>query len=83
MESLDAKINRYFEKYNVNSNDPSSQEYFSGAVKIALNEYDIPVLEIATKFQVADSTIGRWANGTAVPHPLFRQEVLRWIAEKI
>ena len=83
MESLDTKIGPYFEKYDVNSNAPTSQEYFSGAVKIALNEYDLPVLEMATEFQVADSTIGRWANGAAIPHPKLRQIILNWIAEKI
>ncbi len=83
MDSLNAKIEKYFEKYNVNSPDSTSPGYFSGAVKIALNEYDIPVLKMATKFQVADSTIERWASGTAVPHPNLQQNILRWIAEQI
>lgn len=51
MDSLDTKIDKYFEKYNVNNRDPISPEYFSGAVKIALNEYDLPIPLIANKFQ--------------------------------
>ena len=83
MDSLNAKIDKYFEKYNVHNPDPTSKEYFSDVVKIALNEYDLPVLEMATKFQVANSTIERWASGAAVPHPMFRQIILSWVAEKI
>ena len=82
MDNLNTKIDKYFEKYNVNP-DPTSPEYFSGAVKIALHEYNLPVSEIAAKFEVADSTIGRWANGVAVPHPKFRESILEYINEKI
>ena len=83
MDNLNAKIEKYFEKYNINSSDSASKEYFSGAVKIALNEYDLPVSKIADKFQVADSTVLRWASGVAVPHPNLRQNILSWVAEKI
>ena len=83
MNNLNTKIDKYFEKYNVNNLDPNSQEYFSGAVKIALNEYNLPVLKMATKFEVADSTVERWASGTAVPHPKLRQIILSYIAERI
>ncbi len=83
MDNLHTKIDKYFEKYNLHNLDPTSREYFSGAVKIALNEYKLPVLEMATKFEVADSTVERWASGTAVPHPRIRQIILGYIAEKI
>lgn len=83
MDSLNAKIEKYFKKYDVNSPDPISKEYFSGAVKIALNEYNLPIVEIANKFQVADSTVSRWASGAAVPHPTLQQMILDYIAEKI
>ena len=83
MDDLNTKIDKYFEKYNVDNHDPTSKEYFSGAVKIALNEYDLSVLEMATKFEVADSTIERWASGAAVPHPRLRQIILDYITEKI
>lgn len=83
MDNLNTKIDKYFEKYNVNNLDPASREYFAGAVKIALNEYNLQVLEMATEFQVADSTVERWASGVAVPHDRLRQMILNWIAEKI
>jgi hypothetical protein len=83
MDNLNTKIDKYLEKYNVDNHDPASKEYFSGAVTIALNEYHLPVLEMATKFEVADSTIERWASGTAVPHPKLQQMILSYIAERI
>ncbi|MDP3640388.1 MAG: hypothetical protein Q8R53_04265 [Nanoarchaeota archaeon] len=83
MDNLNTKIEQYFDKYHVTNPDPTSPEFFSGAVKIALNEYNFPVLEIANKFQVASSTVERWASGTAVPHPKIRQIILGYLAEKM
>lgn len=83
MDDLNTKIDKFFEKYQINNPDPATPEYFSGAIKIALNEYNLPVLEMATEFQVADSTIERWASGTAIPHPKLRQIILSYIAERI
>jgi len=83
MDNLNKKIDKYFEKYNVHNSDSTSKEYFSGAVNIALNEYNLPVLEMATKFEVADSTVERWASGAAVPHPKLQQMILGYIAERI
>jgi len=83
MNDLNTKIDKYFEKYNVHNPNPTSPEYFSGAVKIALNEYNLPILEMATTFQVADSTVERWASGVAVPQPRLRKIILDWIAERV
>ena len=83
MDNLDTKIDKYFEKYNIHNRDQLSKEYFSGAVNIALNEYKLPILEIANEFEVASSTVERWASGIAVPHPKLRQIILSYIAEKI
>lgn len=83
MDNLNAKIDKYFEKYNLTNHDQTSAEYFSGAVKITLNEYKLPVSEIAEEFEVADSTVARWASGAAVPHPKIRQIILHYISEKI
>ncbi len=83
MENLNNKIDKFFEKYNVSNPNPATPEYFSGAVKIALDEYNLPVLEMATEFQVADSTIERWASGIAIPHPELRQIILSYIAKRI
>ena len=83
MENLNNKIDKFFEKYKITNPDPDTPEYFSGAVKIALDEYHLPVLEMAKEFQVADSTIERWASGIAVPHPKLRQIILSYITERI
>ncbi len=82
MGYLDDNLQRYFGRY-INGKDTASKEYFKAAVDIALNEYNLPVSDIAKEFQVADSTIKRWASGVAVPHPLLRQRVLEWIVENI
>lgn len=83
MDYLNSKIDKYFEKYKVSNLDPTSPEYFAGAVKIALYEYNLSVPEIANKFEVPDSTVSRWASGIAVPVPRYRQRILDYIAEKI
>ncbi len=83
MENLNNKIDKFFEKYKITNPDSATPEYFSGAVKIALDEYHLPVLEMAKEFQVADSTIERWASGIAVPHPKLRQIILSYITERI
>lgn len=83
MESLNIKLEKYFEQYGINSCDSASKEYFSASIKIAMHEYNLPILEIANTFQVADSTVERWANGTAVPHPILRRLILEWVIEKV
>jgi len=83
MDNLNTKIGKYFDKYDVSNSDATSKEYFSGAVTIALKEYNLPVSEIAKEFEVADSTVERWANGAAVPHPKIRQLILDYIGKRI
>lgn len=83
MDNLNTKIDKYFEKYKISNPDPTSPEYFAGAVKIALYEYGLSVPEIAKTFEVADSTISRWASGIAVPHPRLQQKILSYITERI
>lgn len=38
--------------------------------------------ELASQFQVADSTVVRWETGTAYPHPLTIQVILDFIKQK-
>ncbi len=83
MPDLNDKIEMYFPKYDVSNKDTESPEYFSAAVNIALSEYKLPVSDIAREYQVADSTVRRWANGVAVPHPRLRQDILEWIVARI
>ncbi|MEK6940169.1 MAG: hypothetical protein AABX31_05560 [Nanoarchaeota archaeon] len=82
MDYLNTKIDKYFEKYNVNP-DPTTPGYFAGAVKIALHEYNLPVSEFANEFGVPDSTVRRWASGVARPHQKLRENILKYINEKI
>jgi|GEM_PF-4571448 len=77
------KLERYFSKYAKDSHDLNSKEYFSAAVKVAMEEYDLSKSDIAREFQVADSTVRRWANGVSVPHPRLREKILEWIVKKI
>ncbi len=83
MESLNIKLEKYFEQYDINSCDSASKEYFSASIKIAMREYNLPILELANEFQVAPSTVERWASGVAVPHPKVRQLILEWIVKQI
>ena len=83
MELLDDKIREYFNKYKVSTDDKTSKEYFMAAVNIALKEYDLPIKDVAAKFQVADSTVLRWANGVANPHPRMRELILEYVAKHI
>ena len=39
-------------------------------------------LELATEFQVATSTVKRWASGTARPHPRLAQMIINWVKSK-
>lgn len=38
---------------------------------------------IAAEFEVAATTVQRWARGSAVPHPRIRQAVVDWIWEQL
>ena len=37
--------------------------------------------KLAREFQVADSTVERWINGVAKPHPLMQEAILKFIEE--
>ncbi|MEK6863454.1 MAG: hypothetical protein AABW53_02030 [Nanoarchaeota archaeon] len=50
---------------------------------MAINEYGISALTIATNFQVATSTVERWAKGQARPHPILQNMIVSYIAQKI
>ena len=83
MDSLNLKLEQFFDKYKVNNRNPNSEEYFSTALKISINEYDLSIQEFAVKFEVMGAVVERWAEGTQVPHPLLRREVLKYIDQKI
>jgi hypothetical protein len=39
-------------------------------------------LELAEKFEVAPSTVRRWASGTARPHPDFAKLIIGYLKRK-
>lgn len=39
-------------------------------------------LELATEFQVATSTVKRWASGTARPHPRLAQMIIAYVKSR-
>lgn len=38
---------------------------------------------LAVQFEVSESTTDRWRLGTAVPHPLLRDQVVAWIKVRV
>jgi hypothetical protein len=83
VESLNKKIEKYLEDYKIDSRNPHSNEYFAVAVKIALKEYNLPIIDVANAFQVAPSTVERWASGVAIPFPSLRDKIIEWLYERI
>ena len=65
MKELPEILDQFFEQYQqyqaTKENSPHP-ELFSATVKIAINEYGISALAIATNFEVATSTVERWAK---------------------
>ena len=57
----------------------SEWEDFQELVKEAIK--DGRVQELARVFQVADSTVLRWASGVAKPFPVFRDQVSAYIRQ--
>lgn len=39
--------------------------------------------EIGNEFGVANSTVHRWINGVARPHPAIRQPIFEWLKPRI
>ena len=38
--------------------------------------------DLATEYEVAISTISRWAKGTARPHPLLQKQIVKSLAQR-
>jgi ribosome-binding protein aMBF1 (putative translation factor) len=55
---------------------------FADIVRGALACVGLDQHELATLFQVADSTVSRWASGTARPHPRLQKRVIAAILER-
>lgn len=60
-----------------------SKERFRRAVCLNIRKYPWMVRRLAIKFEVADSTVKRWANGVVAPLPRMRWVVMREMEEML
>lgn len=60
--------------------DPT--DLFKRAVKEYVQSKDTARVELAAAFEVSMTTVDRWWLGTARPHPLLINQVMKWIASK-
>ncbi|MFH1066082.1 MAG: helix-turn-helix domain-containing protein [Nanoarchaeota archaeon] len=73
----------YLAKYGLINANPLSDEYFTGVMQIAIDEYKMPIPDIAREFGVSIVTVERWQKGKGAPHPVLRPSVLEWLIENI
>lgn len=59
-----------------------SSESFAQIVEAAVRTLGLYQRELANEFQVADSTVSRWANGIARPHPRLQKMILASIRKR-
>ena len=59
-----------------------SSEAFAQVVEAAVRTLGLYQRELANEFQVADSTVSRWANGIARPHPRLQKMILTSIEKR-
>lgn len=63
-------------------NFSGDSEEFAAIVAAGLETLDVKQVTFATDFQVAISTISRWAAGKNMPHPAVRSFVVDRIAKR-
>lgn len=63
--------------------DPSDDDTFTEIMHYALERYGFKAKQIAEKFEINSSTVGRWALGANKPHPLVRPLIVDWLKEQI
>jgi hypothetical protein len=59
----------------------SSSEGFIIIINAALNKDASYQLELIRLFEVPVSTISRWANGVARPHPIIQKKIVNYISQ--
>ena len=66
--------------------DPST-DGFAQLVSAAFQVFGTFQRELAREFEVAVSTVSRWAKGSARPHPLLQKQIvkslLRWVKRTV
>jgi ribosome-binding protein aMBF1 (putative translation factor) len=55
----------------------TSTEVFAELVEASFQVFGTFQRELAHEFEVAVSTVSRWAKGTARPHPLLQKQIVR------
>lgn len=64
------------------SNWDGSSDGFAAIVANALDTLGVYQHDLAREFQVANSTVSRWANGVACPHPRVQKLIVASIRKR-
>lgn len=54
---------------------------FKDTVRQYLNNFPMAATLLSEKFEVSKSTVYRWANGVANPHPMIKKAVVNYLKE--
>jgi len=65
------------------SQKESSTETFAVLVDASFQVFGTFQRELAHEFEVAVSTVSRWAKGTARPHPLMQKQIVRALLRRV
>ncbi len=60
-----------------------STEKFSELVGASFQVFGTFQRELAHEFEVAVSTVSRWAKGTARPHPLLQKQIVKSLLRRV
>lgn len=63
--------------------DLTSDEKFRHALNESMTALELRDIDVATALSVSRTTVGRWRNGTAIPHELMRKPVYRVLVRRI
>lgn len=55
---------------------------FAAVLTCGLNTLGMPLRELAVRFEVAESTVSRWASGIARPHPRIQALVVAHLKKR-
>lgn len=61
----------------------TSTEAFAELVGASFQVFGTFQRELAHEFEVAVSTVSRWAKGTARPHPLLQKQIVRSLHRRV
>jgi len=61
----------------LNNEKNASTEGFAGILAASFEVLGTFQRDLAVEFEVAESTVSRWAKGTARPHPRIQKQVIR------